>query len=297
MRYSQLRAFDAVARHKTFSKAALALNVTQPAVTVQVRALEETYGLALFRRTNTEVILTAAGRSLFELTRQMFAVETRIREELTAQEKLQSGSLSVAADGPHVLLHLIQAFQRDHPGVEVTVSLGNRATTLLKVLEHEVDLAIVANPDADERLFIQPAAQQDLVVLLPLGHPLADRKTLCLDDLQGQRAVLREPGSHTYDTVKKVLSRGRVRLTSVLELNSREAIREAVATGLGIGFLFSLEAVGDNRCLARPLAGFERSSQDSLICLRNRATEKAIAGFIETVAQRASDDQIPAVDA
>ncbi|MGO1117656.1 LysR substrate-binding domain-containing protein [Rhodovibrionaceae bacterium A322] len=283
MRYSQLRAFDAVARHKTFSKAAQALNVTQPAVTVQVRALEEAYGLALFRRTSTAVIMTAAGRSLFELTRQMFAVETRIREELTAQEKLQSGTLSVAADGPHVLLKLIQQFQKSHPGVEVTVTLGNRATTLQRVLEHEVDLAIVANPDPDERLLVQPAALQDLVVLFPQGHPMAEKPAVTLEDLQGMKAVLREPGSHTYDTVKKALKKGRVKLSSELELNSREAIREAVATGLGIGFLFSEEAVGDNRCVARTLVGFERSSKDSLICLNNRASEKAIAGFCATV--------------
>ena len=156
MRYSQLRAFHAVARERSFSAAAARLGITQPAVSIQVRELEQGYGLALFERCGGDVALSAAGSGLFELTSQMFQAEARAREFLNASRELETGSLTLAADGPHVALQVVALFHRRYPGVELAVSLGNARVVRNQVLERQVDAAVLANPPDEARLLVVP---------------------------------------------------------------------------------------------------------------------------------------------
>ena len=152
MRSSQLRAFDAVAQTGSFTQAAINLGVTQPAVTVQVRALEQAYGVRLLSRGSGAVNLTADGRDLFALTRQLFAVEDSIEARLTAGRALEHGSLQLAADGPHVALEVLARFRAVYPGIETKVTLGNAQETWAAVAEQRADAAILANPPRDSRV-------------------------------------------------------------------------------------------------------------------------------------------------
>ncbi|MEE9480314.1 MAG: LysR substrate-binding domain-containing protein [Kiloniellales bacterium] len=282
MRYSQVRAFHAVARDGGFSAAADRLGITQPAVSIQVRQLEEGYGLVLFDRSGGQVRLTGAGRGLFDLTSQMFQAEERARDFLAASKALETGSLTLAADGPHVALQVVAAFHGSYPGVRLSVSLGNARTVWNEVLEHRVDAAVLANPADDGRLRVVPLARQDMMVLLVRDHPLGGRPRLTLAELRDQPAILREPGSNTRRILDRALADAGISVRPVLELGSREAMREAVAMGLGIGFLFERECVGDERTLAVPLAGLAASSLDTLVCLKSQSRRRAVAALIET---------------
>jgi aminoethylphosphonate catabolism LysR family transcriptional regulator len=285
MRYSQWRAFDAVARELSFSRAASRLGITQPAVTIQVRALESACAMSLFRRHGAQIALTDTGRTLLGLTRRMFAVEDEIREFLTASKALERGSARLVSDGPHPALAFVAAFRRRYPAITLSVAFGNSETAWAALVEDKADAAVVAEPPPDERVRGVLLGQQRLVALLPPTHRLARRRSLRLADLQDEQLLLREQGSTTRRILERALQASRIRFRSTLELGSREAVREAVAMGLGISFVFEQEGGGDPRSVAIELADLEASNRDMLVFQRSDA-ERAIVRAMIAVAEQ-----------
>lgn len=263
---SQLRAFDAVAREGGMSKAAALLNVTQPTVTVQIRQLEERCGFALFRRMPDGVALTDQGKRLFELTRRMFTSETLIEDFVDAARGLEIGALKLAADGPHVALDVIAAFRAAHPAVGLSVWLANAGRVLEEVRAGRVDAAIMGKPLDSDGLFVEPILAQDVVAILPRDHPLAERASLDLPTLMGEPLIVRETGSNTRRLLEQAARAADLPLDPALELGSREAVKEAVAIGLGVSVILSREAVGDSRLAVLPLPGLEGLNEDALVC-------------------------------
>jgi aminoethylphosphonate catabolism LysR family transcriptional regulator len=281
MKYIQLRAFHAVARERGFSRAAEALHVTQPAVTLHVQALEETYGLNFFNREKGGVTLTPDGADLYQLTTRLFAEETDIAEYLGGAAALRHGHLSVAADGPHIALELVSEYRRRHPGVDVRMTLGNADETLAQVLNQSVDVAIFANPPRDKKLHTVPIVRQDMVAIVRADHAWAKRRRIAIADLQDQPVVLRERGSNTRKRLEAMLAKHRVSIAPVMELGSREAMREAVVHGLGIGFMQNREAVGDARTVALVIDELQGTNVDTLVCLKRHAERRAIAALMD----------------
>lgn len=287
--HTQLRAFDAVARARSFSKAANLLGITQPAVTVQVKALETAYAVHLFHRQGRNVVPTEAGQALFALTQQMFLAEERIGEFLTSSTALQAGSLALAADGPHIALDVVARFAHRYPRVQISVRLGNTGAAIQELLERRVDAAVVANPRADSRMVIVPIHRRGMLALVPREHPLATRPRLKLRDIGGHPVILRETGSTTRRLLDEAARRLNVELSPTLELGSREAMREAVARGLGIGFLFERENEGDDRTVAVPLQGLSNINVDTVMCLKGnqrRAVVRAVIDIAREIAGR-----------
>lgn len=143
MIYTQIRAFDAVAREGSFSRAAQALCLTQPAVTIQVRALEQAYGVKLLNRAAGTVTLTALGERVFRMTRQLASLEEQIHDLLLASDDLQGSSLRLAIDGPHIVMRLLGRFQGRYPGVELAVAMGNTQFVRRELLDRRADVAIL----------------------------------------------------------------------------------------------------------------------------------------------------------
>ncbi|MBN8958818.1 MAG: LysR family transcriptional regulator [Rhizobiales bacterium] len=149
MLYTQLRAFDAVAREGSFSRAATVLGVTQPALTIQVRALEAAYGMKLFLRQGRSVTLTEVGQRLYKKSRQLASLEEEIRSTLDASQGAERGSLRIAVDGPHIVMGLFARFLERFPNVSLSVAAGNTSFVRQQLLDRAVDLAILpasANP-------------------------------------------------------------------------------------------------------------------------------------------------------
>jgi LysR family transcriptional regulator, low CO2-responsive transcriptional regulator len=287
MRYSQWRAFDAVARELSFSRAAVRLGITQPAVTLQVRALEAACAMTLFRRHGTQIALTDSGRALLALTRRMFAVEDEIRDFLTASKALERGSARLISDGPHPSLRLVAEFRRRYPGIALSVSFGNSQAAWTALLEDKADAAVIAEPPPDERVRRVLIDEQRMVALLPPTHRLARRRTVRLADLRKDQLLLREEGSTTRRILERALQAAGISFRATLELGSREAVREGVAMGLGVSFVFEREGGGDPRAITVPLADVAASNRDMLVFLRGDADRAIVRAMIGVAAAMA----------
>lgn len=281
MKYTQLRAFHAVARELSVSRAADALSVTQPAVTLHLQALEEQYGLMLFNRSKTGVTLTRDGEELYKLTQRMFADEAEIAAYLGGMAALAHGHISLAADGPHVALDLVSEYRARYPGIEVSMTLGNADETLDDVMSQRVDAGLLANPPKNDRLVRVPVLRQSMVAVVHRDHPWAKKGGIQLADLAGQPVILRESGSMTRRTLQAALDKKNIRVEPVMELGSREAAREAAAHGLGIAFMQERETVGDDRVQGVAIRDLRETNLDTLVCLKRDARRRTIQALIE----------------
>jgi DNA-binding transcriptional LysR family regulator len=197
MNFTQLRAFHAVASAGGFTRGALRLGISQPAVTVQVRALEERYGVLLFRRLGQRIELTEFGRDLWQRTRRVFAELDDLEELMASAGELRVGRLEIGADGPFSVMDLVATFIRHYPGIAVAVRIGNAARVLTDLREARTDLAVLNLIEPDAELHAQALYRDRIVAFLPADHPSAGRRRLDLDDLAVLPLVLREPGSAT----------------------------------------------------------------------------------------------------
>lgn len=286
--YAQLRAFHAVATEGSFTKAARLLNVTQPTLSQEVKALEEAHGVLLFERTRRSVTPTEVGQALFAVTRRLFAAEQEALELLTGTRHLDGGHLAVGADGPVHAVPLLAAFTRRHPGPRVTLSVGNTQALLRGLLDTRIDVAVLADVPGDSRLYVVPFRRDPVQALVPRAHPLARRRAVTLRDLAPEQVVLREPGSVTRRLVERAFQDADVTPAGVIEIESREAVLEAVAAGLGVGFVSAAEFRGDPRLVLLPVAGTVIDMDEFVVCLRERRRLAVVRAFLEVARELAT---------
>lgn len=283
MSSAQLRAFHAVAAAGGFTAAARALRLTQPAVTLQVRALERAYGVELFLRRGRQVRLTPAGEELFALTRRLFALDSEARDYLAAAGGRRAGRLRLAADGPYHLVDLLAAFRRTHPQVRIEVTIGNSAAMLARVLNYDSDLAVVADVVADRRLHLVPLRRDPVIAFVGRGHPWAGRRSVRLADFHGTAMVAREPGSATRQAFERALAGRGIEPNPAIEIGSREGMREAVAAGLGVGVVLRSELGVDPRLKALPIRDADVHTWEYVAALKERKDSGLIADFLALV--------------
>jgi aminoethylphosphonate catabolism LysR family transcriptional regulator len=270
MNHAQMKAFHAVAREGGFSAAARALGLTQPTLTVQVRALEEAYNVPLFHRRGRQVSLTRAGEELYTLTQRYFSVEREAGEFLRAEGGLSQGRVSIAADGPFHLMPLIGAISDELPGLEIVVSVGNSEAVVRALLDYEAEFGLLSEYRMDDRLAVLSASRHPIVLMMPAGHEWAGRSGISITELHGAPMVLREKGSSTRRTFETALAAAVITPKVVLEIGSREAVREAVAAGLGLGVVQEPELGEDARIAAAPIEGADLQATELIVCLEER---------------------------
>ncbi len=280
MNHAQLRAFHAVATAGSFSRAAAQIGLTQPALSLQVRALERAHGLQLIRRTGNGAALTDAGRTLFALTRQLAELEAGIERTLDSLRDVKAGELRLMADSPYVGMEVIGAFARRHPAVQLKVRFGNSTAAWEALLERLADAVIVSNPKPDDRVTVVPFARQRLVALVPRDHPLAGHQRIAITRLAQERVIWREATSGTQRLAEIALAEAGVTLRTAMQLESREALREAVAQGLGIGFATDRESGWDERVQALVLSDVTAVNIDTVSCLHGDAARRSVAALL-----------------
>ena len=285
-----LRAFHAVALQGSFSRAARLMNVTQPTMSQQVKLLEQTYGVRLFERTGRGVQPTTLGKALFEITHRMFEIEEEAAELLTGAKRLASGRILIGADGPFHVVPLIRRFQQLHPGADVALSLGNSTGILAELLSTKLDVVLVAELPGDSRLFAVPLRRDPVLALLPANHVLARRRALRLPELAGEVLIMREPGSVTRKVVERAFAEIDLVPGRIMEIGSREAVREAVAAGMGIGFVSGSETMPDPRVTLMQVYGVRMEIDEYAVCLRERRRLATVKAFLE-VAQDSAQSQ------
>ncbi|KAF1054634.1 MAG: HTH-type transcriptional regulator CysL [Stenotrophomonas maltophilia] len=284
MNLFQLRAFDAVAREGSFTRAAERLCISQPAVTGHIKTLEEHYQVNLFRRTARGVEPTDEGLRLAAISRALFALEAEAEALLESSQALLGGRLEIAADGPHLVMPLLARLRERYPGVSVNLRLGNAQDTLAALLDERVDVALVTEVAPRPGLYLQALAQSHLCALLPAEHPWAMRPQLALAELDQQTLLLREPDSITRRTFDAACAAQGVQPQVRMELDSREAVAEAVAAELGIGIVASLETRPDPRLRSVPLDAGGLLNQHWLGCLERRRGLRVVEALFQLLA-------------
>ncbi|QEY60961.1 LysR family transcriptional regulator [Metapseudomonas lalkuanensis] len=282
MNLFQLRAFDAVVREGSFTRAAERLCISQPAVTGHVKALEEHYQVQLLRRTARQVEPTELGRCLAAISHQLFALADRAEDLLDSSQALTSGRLDLAADSPHLVMPLLARMRERYPGVRINLRLGNTQETLTALHGERVDLALVSDIAPRAGLHLLPLGEARLCLLLPAAHPwIGSREDVALHELRGEVLLQREPGSLTRRTFERACASQELELPADLELNSREAVIEAVAAGIGVSVIYGQEAPKDPRVKVLPLKGEGLVSRHFLACQQRHAELRVVKAFFE----------------
>jgi aminoethylphosphonate catabolism LysR family transcriptional regulator len=276
-----LRAFHQVADAGGFTKAALAAHVSQPTLSAQVRALEAAFGVALFDRRGRSVAPTPLGRDLHLVTTRLFAAEAEARALLAGARTLTHGELRVAADSPTHVMPLLARMKAAHPGLGFSLRIDNSARVLEALLAHEADVGVCAKATSDPRLHSRLLKMDRLVLFAPDTHTLARRGRIGLGELAGQNLVIRERGSVTREVFEAALAAAGVRPAALIEVETREAVSEAVEAGFGLGIVFRSE-LGAGRGL-RPieLADVDLGVAEYLVCLAARAELPMVRAFLK----------------
>lgn len=288
MRYVQLRAFHYVAICGGFSRAAEALCLTQPAISDQVRKLEEEYDVILFNRHKKQVSLTKAGQQLLEITRRLFDVEKQALELLSESRALRAESLRVVADSAHHMLHILARFRERYPGIAMVVSAGNSEEVIAQLYDYEAEVGILGEVPESRDFEVIKLSSTPLIAFTSRDHPLSRRKSITLAELAAQMLVLRERGSKTRQSIEAAARARGLDLTPSIEAEGREAVREIVATGGGVGVVSAAEFGQDPRLVPIRLSDSDVRMDEALVCLRERAAGKVIRAFFETAREVAA---------
>lgn len=235
----KLRVFAAVADREHYSRAAVALGLSQPALSSHVRDLERHFGVALFERIGRNVRLTDAGRAVQGYARRILALAAELEVAVGDVRGLRSGQLRIGASttiGEYLLPAMLGAFRRAYPGIAVAVEIANTAGIADRLRHGELHLGLVGEPLDDPDLIVEPFRDDELVLIVPPGHAWAGRE-LAEGDLDAAPLVVRERGSATRDVADAALARRAIRPTIALEVGGTEAVKGAVAAGLGVAFV------------------------------------------------------------
>ncbi|MCB1792526.1 MAG: LysR family transcriptional regulator [Gammaproteobacteria bacterium] len=235
----QLEVFAAVARHGSYTRAAEELHLSQPAVSMQIRQLEEAAGLPLFEKLGKQIHLTEAGREVFLCAQAVGRQLQELEEVVEALKGVHTGHLrlSVATTANYFATRLLAAFSRRYPGTTFSLDVTNRKTLLDQLANNETDLVIMGKPPEELELDATAFMDNPLVIIAPPSHALARRNAIPLQKLQNETFVAREQQSGTRIAMERFFAERGVKLRTGMEMTSNSAIKHAVEAGLGLGIV------------------------------------------------------------
>ncbi|MAF01366.1 MULTISPECIES: LysR substrate-binding domain-containing protein [Herbaspirillum] len=283
---SQLRAFLAVARHRGFSAAARALGVSQPTLTTQVQSLEREHNVELFFRRGRRVDLSETAQRLLPIAQNIAELELDALNLLVNSGALHVGHLRIGAVGPFHVIEMVDAYRARYPKVELSIKLGNSAQSLADLANYVTDVAVLASFNDDARFHSVPYADHAVVLFAHRSHPFYQREAVSLAELDQQPLIMREQGSTTRLALEQALQQAGAQPQVVMEIGSREALREAVARGLGLGAVSEAEFIPDERFRMVRIAGDPVSTHTYVYCLAERREGRLVGSFMK-IAQRA----------
>jgi DNA-binding transcriptional LysR family regulator len=286
----QLAAFCAVVERKSFSQAAERLGVTQPAVSLQIRALEKRLGLRLLDRSGRRVEPTEAGARLYRGAQRLLALEEQLVEEVGggADGRL-SGRLELGASsgpGGTVLPRLLGEFQTAHPDVHVRLSVSDTQSVVEQVARRELELGVVGAARRHRSVVFEPFFRDEVVLVCPPGHPFAGR-TISLDDLRGEPLVVMQEGAGVRQVIEDELRAAGARLRDFdvrLELGLQESVRSAVEAGFGVTFISRSAVEADleaGRLAVARVRGLDPAREISLVRAAGRSETRLAHAFVD----------------
>ncbi len=286
----QIEIFCTLVKLRSFSKTAEALYLTQPTVSGHIKNLETELGIKLLDRLGRRVIPTEEGEVLFRHGQQLLALRDQLQQELGEVSGKVTGLLKIGGStipGAYILPSLIGKFRMRHPSIAIQLIIADTAKVAEAVLNGDLSLGVIGARIADPRLESHAFSKDELVVLVPSGHPWARRKNIPVEALKGVPFILREEGSGTRRIMEDRLEKAGLLLSdlaSVAIMGSSDAVRQSVKAGLGVSIL-SIRAVQDDieagRLAAVRLRGIELERSFSIILLKGRSRSPLVRTFLD----------------
>lgn len=289
----QLAVFSAVVRHRSFTRAGEELHLSQPAVSMQVKGLENQVQIPLLDQAGRKIDLTEAGWEVFSYARAILDGLEDLETVLDNLKGLKHGKLrvSVVTTVNYFAPTLLRTFHERYPGVNVILDVANRQTLLEQLTENEVDLVVMGQPPADMDLEADAFLENPLVIIAPEGHPLSDKLSIPLKRLEDEVFLIREPGSGTRGAMERFFSNHGIHITTGMEVSGVDALKQSVQAGLGLG-LMSRDAVQMELSLGRlvtlDIEGFPIRRHWYLVHRRGKRLSAPAQAFKEFVLNEAA---------
>ena len=289
LNFHQLYIFYAVASHRSFSRAAEALKITQPAVSIQVQELEKFLGAALFHRRTRGLRITDVGETVFAYAQQIFSLSGKLLETLEELHNLQAGRLALGASttpGEYLLPLAVGRFRQIYPGISVELSIANTQTITQRILNQELDLGMVGRRPASgqEELVSIDYLEDEIVLVAAPTHPLAQGGPVTAAQAVQAGLILREPGSATRNTAEEAFTRLGLAPAAALSLGSNEALKQAAMAGGGVAVISRMGVTAETRAgmlAILPVADWDCRRPLTLLYPRERQLSPSKQAFLE----------------
>lgn len=237
--FRQLEIFNSVAKHLSYTRASEELHLSQPAVSMQIKQMENLIDCALTEKIGKKLYLTDVGKVMWEYSQLILSSKTAMEETLASMQGTEKGHLRLAVPetANQFVTLLLAEFKKSHPGISFELQIHNRKGLLEALKNNDSDLVIMGQTPDDMELIIKPFMNNPLVIIAPFNHPLSKKKSIQLSDLTEIEFVVREVGSGTRLAMRKFFAEHQIQLNTAMEMPNNEAIKQAVAAGLGFGIV------------------------------------------------------------
>lgn len=289
----QLEILDAVARCNSFSRASAELHLSQPAVSMQIKQLEERLGLPLFEHMGKHIHLTEAGQETLRTSHAIERELANLEQSLASVQGLKGGTLtvSVASTASVIAARLMALFRAQHPEVRLSLNVVNREMLLHQLAVNGIDLALMGQPPEGLDLIARPFMENPLVVIAATSHPLAKASDIPLSRLVEEPLIGREQGSGTRSALERFLADHGLAFKAAMEMNKNEAIKQAVEAGLGLGVvsLYTVQAeLASGQLCVLDVQGFPLKRQWYMVQRAGKRLSPAAHAFTQLVIKEAA---------
>lgn len=296
----QLKVFTTVAEQLNFTRAARELHLSQPAVSMQVKQLEEAVGLPLFQHTGKRIQLTEAGREVNRHARTIFQTFGDMEEVIAAMKGLDTGHLDIAVASTvnYFAPRLLAAFSRRYPSIDLRLDVTNRERLIGLLMSNEIDIVLMGHPPKDIELEAKSFMENPLVVIASPGHPLRHEKKIPAQRLSEEVFIMREDGSGTRLAMERFFAKQNIAISTGMQMTRNEAIKQAVRAGMGLGVVSShtieLE-LETGRLVVLDVAGFPLKRHWYMVYRQGKRLSpvaKAFYDFVLSEAKRIRDEAV-----
>ena len=282
MNYTQIRSFNAVTKHHSFTKAAKVLNVSQSAISEQVKDVESRFKIKLFIRNGNGISLTDYGKKLYDITKDIDDIHEQALNLLKSSNKLTSGTLNIGTVAPIHLMPILSKFSKKFPKINCNIVFGNSVQIKEKLLNKEIDIGILADLNDQSQIYSRPLVRDKLLLFASMKNTISKTKSISFKNIVNETFIVREKGSQTRALVERELLHLGIK-KKLYTIGSREGIFEAVKNNMGVGFVYSTEKIDLPKVNFVKLTNTNFYATEYVCCLTKRYDFNAIKAFFDIV--------------
>ena len=282
MNYTQIRSFNAVTKHRSFTKAAKILSVSQSAISEQVKSVESRFKIKLFIRNGSGILLTDYGKKLYDITKDIDDIHEQALNLLKSSNRLTSGTLNIGTVAPIHLMSILSKFSKKFPKINCNIVFGNSVQIKEKLLRKEIDIGILADINDQSQLYSKPLVRDKLLLFASIKNTISKTKSISFKDIVNETFIVREKGSQTRALVERELLHLGIK-KKLYTIGSREGIFEAVKNNMGVGFVYSTEKIDLPKVNFVKLTNTNFYATEYVCCLTKRYDFNAIKAFFDIV--------------